>query len=127
MRPSLLSGVELNALLWGHIWTHSKKTTKAMIMPRLTPEARLLKAQEDKANAISRLRSAAGQLSAKKRKMQTRQKIILGAMIMERMKIDPNLAKYVARQIPTMKERDQEALKGLEFAPQPTPPNPTPS
>ena len=55
-------------------------------MPRLTPEARLVKAQQYKADAISRLRSAAGQLSAQKRKMQTRQKIIIGAMIIEAMK-----------------------------------------
>jgi hypothetical protein len=54
-------------------------------MPRLSPEEKLARAQDAKAKALAELRSAAGQISAKNRKLDLRRKIVLGGLVMRLM------------------------------------------
>ena len=83
-------------------------------MPRLTPEEKLARAQADKERAMAALRSAAGQISAKNRKLDTRRKIILGGLVM-RLMSQPNNTKFAesmlarVRQLP---ERDRALFDG---------------
>lgn len=88
-------------------------------MPRLTPEQKLEKAKQDRDEAMARLRSAAGQIAAKSRKKETRRKIILGAIILERALTDPSLMKWLSGKIAKLPEKDRIAFDGWEL-PQPS-------
>lgn len=80
-------------------------------MPRLSPEARLEKAQKDRAEATARLQIAAGQVSAKKRKAETRRKIILGGMIIKEARENKTVRDSVIKRIQKMSERDRKLFE----------------
>lgn len=84
-------------------------------MPRLTPEQKLERAKMDRDEAMARLRSAAGQIAAKSRKQDTRRKIIIGGLVLEGVKRNPNLAKWIASQIANLPERDRVAFDGWKL------------
>ena len=88
-------------------------------MPRLTPEARLAKAQKDRDEAIARLQIAAGQVSAKRRKEDTRRKILIGAMSILQAGKNENFAKFLRKEIEKLPDRDRALFENWDF---PSPP-----
>lgn len=88
-------------------------------MPRLTPEQKLAKAQQDRDEALARLRSAAGQVSAKRRKEDTRRKIIIGAMCILQAGKNESFKKFLRKEIEKLPDRDKALFEGWDF---PSPP-----
>jgi hypothetical protein len=88
-------------------------------MPRLTPEERLAKAQSDRDRAIAELRVAAGQISARNRKADTRRKIILGGIVMRLMAANEGTNRVMQANIKRLPDRDRALFDG--WTPPPLP------
>ena len=87
-------------------------------MPRLTPEQRLAKAKEDLVRARS-------EINDRDRKNDTRRKIILGAILIERAKINHGVSVFIKDVIKNLERpSDKAAFEGWEpeFAPEPAKP-----
>lgn len=76
-------------------------------MPRLTPEQQLEKAKQDKARAEAKIRSASAKLRAADRRLDTRRKILAGAIILSAAAADPKLEQWFRRRIEGLSERDK--------------------
>lgn len=88
-------------------------------MPRLTPEQRLAKAQKDRDEAMARLQIAAGQVSAKRRKEDTRRKILLGGALIANASENPKIRTLISALIKRLPERDRILFEGWDI---PSPP-----
>lgn len=80
-------------------------------MPRLTPEQKLAKARQDKARAEAEIRAASAKLRDADRKLETRRKILAGAIILNAATADPKLEQWLRRRIEGLPERDREIFK----------------
>lgn len=83
-------------------------------MPRLSPENALRKAEQDRADADRRLKSAQAKIRDQKRKEDTRRKIVIGAMLLELSKSNDGAFKFIQSRLEKMTERDRALFADFE-------------
>lgn len=81
-------------------------------MTKRTLEQQLAKAQQDKAKAEARIRSAASKMREADRRADARRKIILGGAMIGRAGKSANWSKALGELIATLPERDRVAFEG---------------
>lgn len=91
-------------------------------MPRLTPEEKLERLKKAQAETLAAIRSEAGKIGAKNRKMDTRRKILIGAAMLERAARSNGYSKAVTDIIKDLPERDRLLFEGWKVPAPSAPP-----
>lgn len=81
-------------------------------MARLTAEQRLERAKRDKARAEAEIRSAAAKLREDDRRADTRRKILIGGMVIEKARKGGQWSQWLSDSIAALPEKDRAAFDG---------------
>lgn len=85
-------------------------------MPRLTPEEKIVKAEQARAKAEEQIRRAKSTLRQADRKADTRRKIILGAALLDAAEKQPGVAKFLAGVVSGLdRPNDRAAFDGFDL------------
>lgn len=83
-------------------------------MPRLKPEERIAKAQQDQARAAEQIKRAKAQLKDADRRADTRRKIILGAWLLDVASRSPATADRIEKFVSSLERAaDRDAFDGF--------------